>query len=44
MYLGLYLMMIPVLIETLWNVNLYSSQLNVFPDSVLIETLWNVNQ
>ena len=33
-----------VLIETLWNVNLYEPQ-DVGPDeAVLIETLWNVNE
>ena len=33
----------PVLIETLWNVNLNSFQIRLLYVLVLIETLWNVN-
>ena len=32
-----------VLIETLWNVNLFASDPPVLHGGVLIETLWNVN-
>ena len=31
-----------VLIETLWNVKIYTSQQTIYCVSVLIETLWNV--
>ena len=34
----------PVLIETLWNVNLNSFQIRLLYVLVLIETLWNVNE
>ena len=32
-----------VLIETYWNVNLYSTTMHIHFISVLIETYWNVN-
>ena len=33
-----------VLIETLWNVNLFARQVVRIRIRVLIETLWNVNE
>ena len=32
-----------VLIETLWNVNIFAEAIEELKDLVLIETLWNVN-
>ena len=33
-----------VLIETYWNVNIYTREIYYDNDGVLIETYWNVNE